>query len=517
MFHVGVLAPPQIKMVAEGRAFIPDQLPPGLRHLVLEGEPYSRGLAAGQLTKDLLLRQERELNAALFKKIPEWLLKVLEIPLIRYFWGIEKYVEPWMLQEMYGVAQSAPHEFDRLIDGYTRQLVYHGLHEVGQMMVDSGQLDMGCTVVAMQRSGERNGGGWILGRNFDFEGGRTLDREKIVKWTFPHDGLAFVSVVWAGMVGGVTAVNERGLYLSINAAGSTEHRRYGMPSTLLLVKVMKEARTALEAIEILRAQPMFITDIFVLLDSATGQLYRIEKSPATTEVLELKGPSVVANHLISEHFKNDRVNLRRQQELTTLMRQQRAEQRLTLLNPLAADSELEIAVLGILRDKGENGGKPLHLGHRAAIDALIATHSVIYNSRTQVLFVSHGPAVSGPFSGFDLRRSFAQRRPVKVGELPSDPHVPEGTFEHVRASAERVARLRQLVRNHQCAEVRASLADSEKLYPSYGLKWLQGEDSVECRHDLTYAKTKWQQALNLAPAYAEEREALKQRLEREEQ
>ena len=60
----------------------------------------------------------------------------------------------------------------------------------------------------------------IIGRNFDFEGGRIFDDEKILKWVFPSNGIPFVSVIWAGMVGAVTGVNASGVYISINAAGT---------------------------------------------------------------------------------------------------------------------------------------------------------------------------------------------------------------------------------------------------------------------------------------------------------
>ncbi len=75
---------------------------------------------------------------------------------------------------MYGISRSAPRKYDYLADPYTRQVAYHGLHEVGQMMVDQGfEEGMACTVIAVKRGRQ-----WILGRNFDFEGGRIFDKEK---------------------------------------------------------------------------------------------------------------------------------------------------------------------------------------------------------------------------------------------------------------------------------------------------------------------------------------------------
>jgi len=91
-----------------------------------------------------------------------------------------------MLEEMYGVSKSTSTDFDFLLDRFTRQIAYHGLHEVGQLAVDQGSDSMGCTVVALPH--KRN---WIIGRNFDFEGGRIFDSEKIMKWVFPERGYSF--------------------------------------------------------------------------------------------------------------------------------------------------------------------------------------------------------------------------------------------------------------------------------------------------------------------------------------
>lgn len=496
VYHLAVLTPPS-GLEPHAHATWIDKSQMGIHQLVLQGNAFGRGLKAGVLTEKLLRLQEQDLTAQLFSMIPKPLVKILEIPLIRYFWGIENYLDPWMLQEMYGVSQSAPKEFDELIDGYTRQLAYHGLHEVGQMMVDQGGDDMGCTVVAAPI-----GKSWVLGRNFDFEGGRILDREKILKWVFPDNGYAYVSVIWAGMVGGVTAVNEHGLYLSINAAGSSERRRYGMPTTLLLVKTLMAAKNASEAIAILKKEPTFITDIFVLLDTHSGELYRIEKSPQTTEVIPLNGPSVVANHLISPHFADDRVNVFRREQLTSVFRSERAEQ--LLRQPVFKSAkhvrEFELPILKIIRDKGVNKAEqPLHLGNRRAIDALIATHAVIYNSDEQVLFVSQGPALSGAFTGFDLKKSFAEKRPVIARNLPKD-SVSETQFDQVHVSNKMLKAVNASIQHGRCDEALVGL----KTIPfagGFNYSEAMGDYELNCQQDRSTALKYWQQALEQQPAY----------------
>jgi hypothetical protein len=502
VYHMGVL-PPFKGLSLSGDVTWIDKSTMGIHQLVVSGNAYSRGWNAGKVTQGLLAREEKELTEKLFAFIPHSAVVALEVPLIRYFSGIEDYLDPWMLQEMFGVSHFAPHDYDSLIDPYTRQLVFHGLHEVGQMMVDQVGDNFGCTVVAAPF-----GNSWVLGRNFDFEGGPTLDREKIMKWTFPNEGLAYVSVIWAGMVGGVTGVNERGIYLSINAAGSADRRRFGLPTTLLLVKTLMRAHNAEEAIRFLSDQPTFITDIFVLLDSASGRLFRIEKSPLRTAVLELHGPSAVTNHLLAPEFQNDVINQFRQQELTTMARSQRAEKLLAALPVAHQARDLEQPLLNILRDKGDGS---LPLGNRQAIDPLIATHGVLFNSAEQLLFVSQGPALVGPMLGFDLQASFRQRRPVVARQLPADPQVSEAIYEQVQAAQSMLKKVRRHLKKGDCTAAGAALETIE--YREAGNYFeARGDFARKCQADKPAALRDWQKALALHPAYLSERRLLEKKI-----
>ncbi len=513
-FHVGTFRPPALPVTVASSADEPTgawvgRETYGINQLILRGPPYARGLESGRLTEPLLRMQEEELTTRLFDWIPRALFVALEPLGIAYFRGIENYFEPWMAQEMYGVSKSAPHEFDGLGDGYTRQITYHGLHEIGQMMVDQKGDAIGCTVAAVPTAAS-----WIVGRNFDFEGGRVFDREKIMKWVFPDEGNAFVSVIWAGMVGAVTGVNEKGLYLSINAAGTKDYRRIGTPSTLVLLKILQYASTAEEALAIFRAETMFITDVFVLLDSRAGKLYRIEKSPRALEILPLAGPSIVTNHLVGARFASDPTNLFRRNELTSEARQLRGEARMRTLFPGTGRARKadEAKILDVLRDKGEVDGDPLHLGNRGAIDSLIAAHSVVFNGDDQSLYVGEGPGVSGPFLGFDLTASFRNRTPVRRGSLPSDPRVGATTFAAVRSLEDHVVHAEREFRRGHCDAGASLLVQAGKLAAetggeSYEYATALG-DREACRGNLAAARPHWLRALALHPAYRAEREAL---------
>lgn len=506
-YHAGVFPKPKVSLETPvSEAFWFERREHGLNHLVLFGEPFPRGRRAGEFTSHLLAQQEEQLITKLKSILPSpILIQAMVLGAITWFQGIDQYLEPAWVEEMYGTALTSSKKFDYLADGFTRQIAYHGLHEVGQMMVDQGAQDMGCTVVGLPLAKS-----WLIGRNFDFEGGRTFDSEKIVKWTFPKTGHAFVSVVFSGMVGTVTGINEQGLYISLNAAGSDDLRRLGSPSTLLITKALQEASTSEEAIALLRNAQMFITDIFVILD-ASGKLYRVEKSPARFAVREETGPTAIANHLITQEFENDQANRRRMLELTTVARETRARELIQRLNP--KDGNIEEKVLAILRDKGvDDRGQPLHLGNRRAIDSLIAAHSIVYNAETGVLFVSQGPAVAGPFLGYNLAKSFAAKRPIPAGSLPRDPVVSDLLFSRMKEAAHDIADAHRLVRNQRCQAGRMGLDAIEPELRQQGPYFHALGDAHQCAGEVEKARSAWGRALEMVPAYTKDRRDLEEKL-----
>ena len=70
---------------------------------------------------------------------------------------------------------------------------------------------------------------------------------------------------------------------------------------------------------------------------------------------------------------------------------------------------------------GGLGDQPLGLGNRNALDALIATHSVVVDATDLILWVGIGPHALGRYVGFDLRRELLGQDRPQPPELPEDP------------------------------------------------------------------------------------------------
>jgi hypothetical protein len=94
-------------------------------------------------------------------------------------------------------------------------------------------------------------------------------------------------------------------------------------------------------------------------------------------------------------------------------------------------------MVSLLRDRRGAGGTPLALGDRKAIDALIATHGVVFDTTARQLWVSEAPHLLGRFVVFDLTRLLAddfdpERDPVEIQTLPEDPLLTSGAYERHR-------------------------------------------------------------------------------------
>lgn len=512
-YHVGVMAPPRIeKNDYQGESGIwISKKEMGINQVVLKGSAYRRGLEFGKLTRDLLFLQEKELLTFFEEFIPQrFLQQMFILGLIRWFWGVEKFFDVEMLKEMLGVSKSTSSQFDYLADKFTRQVAYHGLHEVGQMFVDSNHQNMGCTVLGIPYKES-----WIIGRNFDFEAGRIFDSEKIMKWTFPKHGHAYLSIIWAGMVGAVTGINQYGVFISINAAGSEDFRRFGTPSTLVVTKALQYAKNAEQARDIIVNSQMFITDIFIVLDRKNSTLYRIEKSPERASVEKIQKHFVTTNHLFSEIWKKDKINEMRKKELTTLQRYSRGNRLISkILEEKESDlKNIEERALDFLRDKKLNDNQNLPLGNRGSIDALIATHAVIYNAFSNVIYVSQGPSLVGEFVGFDLDLSFKKGRPVRASKLKKDPDISRDTYLKVKNSYRLIKKAQSAIDNQDCSLADTLINSARPLYANNSNFFLtQGDYYFKCLKDRKKAINSWRKAQELYPAYQKERRYLKERL-----
>jgi isopenicillin-N N-acyltransferase like protein len=119
---------------------------------------------------------------------------------------------------------------------------------------------------------------------------------------------------------------------------------------------------------------------------------------------------------------------------STVERKRRADELVARARPPLTAGD----AVGLLRDRRGTGDQPLPLGDRRAIDALIATHGVVMDTKRRTLWVSEAPHLLGRFVAFELERAFAvdydPKRASALSPIPADALLTSGEYERHRAA-----------------------------------------------------------------------------------
>jgi hypothetical protein len=470
----------------------------GASLLHLEGDPYALGYANGRLTADLMQVQERELIGTVRRFFPS----------TPGFWGIATLVlvnnrslpdhVPLEYQlEVRGLAEGSTDPFPEWGYRYHRLLNYHAAHDIAHWVWDKPVV--ACTALAA-RGGATASGRLLTARNFDFEAGRHFDANKVIALYRPSEGQAFLSVSWPGMAGAVTGLNAARIFISINGAHSVDRGRIGTPVSLVIRRVLQYATSLEEAVAIVRDAQVFVTDGYLIADGETGEAVVVEKSPARTAVRPMEGDLLLqTNHFEAAEFQQDPGNLAHQAVGTTCARRARLEElvtdRATPLDPAA--------LVEVLRDRKGVGGVELGLGNRAAINALIATHSVVCDVTGGTLWVSRGPYVLGQYDAYRID-AFGEgsRAPI-----PADPLAATDAAARVEEARALLARAAEDPGRHlnELRRVLELLPDDPRALQ------LLGEGLLAAGRD-EEARGAWTRCLEVGLPFPGEAEALRSRL-----
>jgi hypothetical protein len=175
----------------------------------------------------------------------------------------------------------------------------------------------------------------------------------------------------------------------------------------------------------------------VILTDAQGRAAAVERMPGKPNFVRFL-PSKAAT---TNHFEGpgaaDPKNLSVRAKTSTLPRRSRADELLARLPARLSPTEAVSDAIALLRDRKGPGDRELALGDRSAINALIATHGVVMDTKQRVLWVSESPHLLGRFVGFDLKRMLApDYDPGNISELPAsdeDPLLTSGDYARFQA------------------------------------------------------------------------------------
>ena len=377
-----------------------------LWELYVEGDALERGLVTGALTDSLLKKQER----IFFSKISEIVPSKSKQRLLREFlkWYNRKLylnVAEEYKTEIYGISEYTSHKFDYIAPRYLRSLYLHGAHDIGHALQDLALV--GCSSFAAWGDKSEDGS-LILGRNFDFYAGDDFAKDKIVAFINPKEGNPFMMVTWAGMIGAVSGMNNKGLTVTINAGKSKIPLIAKTPISLVTREILQYATTIDEAIAIARKRKVFVSESIMVGSAIDKRAIIIEVSPNNFGVYEVSNSNqlICSNHFQSNELKNDKRN---QYQIDNSHSKYRYDRILQLFdeNPKITPA---IAV-SILRNKEGLNKDAIGYGNEKALNQLIAHHGIVFKPEQRLVWVSSNPYQLGEFVCYDLNKIFKNNKP----------------------------------------------------------------------------------------------------------
>jgi predicted choloylglycine hydrolase len=395
----------------------------GVWEMYIEGEPYERGLIYGELAKELVQRQEDVFVAQINQFVPSDIWQQFLKLMIGFFNSdLPKNIPLENQQEIYGISQSFSDDYDYIATKYMRILNYHAAHDIGHALNDYSLV--GCTSFSLKGSKTKNQE-MVIGRNFDFYVGDAFAEDKLLVFINPTKGYKFASYSWAGFTGVASGLNEKGLSVTINASKSDLPTGSKMPISLLAREILQYASNIEEAVAIAKKRHTFVSETLMIGSAADGKTVLIEKSPNKMGVYDSKSDQLVcSNHYQSDVFKNDKINIKNIEESDSKYRYARVKKLLDenhLFDPTS--------VIEVLRDQYSEKGDTLGMGNPRAVNQLIVHHSVVILPFKSRLYISTNDFQLGRFIGYDLQKTFANKKGEIVDTIAASPFLSSSAYQ----------------------------------------------------------------------------------------
>lgn len=463
--------------------------------LYIQGNPLQLGYNNGALTQSLMQKQEE----IFFSKIEGFVPSKFKQNLLRGFlkWYNRKMylnVRENFQAEIYGMSQYSSDKYNFIAPKFLRSMYLHGAHDIGHAMQDL--MMVGCTSLAVWNENTEDGD-LLIGRNFDFYVGDDFAKNKVIEFVQPEEGIPYLSVTWAGMVGVVSGMNKEGITVTINAGKSKIPLTAKTPISLVTREILQYARTIDEAIAIAEKRKVFVSESILVGSSNDKNAVIIEVSPDNFGVYEVKNTSRVlcTNHFQSEAYKNDKRNLKHIAESHSEYRYEKLQELLAENKKLNPEK-----MAAILRDKSGLKREKIGYGNEKAINQLLAHHAVIFSPQKKLVWVSANPYQLGEFVCYDLNEIFSDNR-LKSGDfskselnIPKDPFLDSPEFKNY----ERYKMMSEEVEKGIEGDVLLTddfLSRYQSLNPDFWLVYFQAGKYYYSHKEYAKAKTEFEKAL----------------------
>lgn len=374
----------------------------GLWEAYVEGEPFDRGVITGKLEKELLYTQEEAFVEQIHNLVPNNnYLSFLGLFTRVFNRDLEENFPEENKLEIYGESFSAPKDFDYISPAYDRMLNYHAAHDIGHALQSLALV--GCSSFGVW--GDHSADSSILiGRNLDFYLGDKFSKDKIVYFCNPKQGHKFAMITWAGFMGCVSGMNEKGITVTINAAKSDIPTGSATPISILAREILQYAGNVEEAFSIAKRRKTFVCETLMIGSAADKRTALIEKSVAKTILFSSDTNFIICtNHYQSDSFRRDKNNIENMATSSSFYRYLRLQELLgrnEKVSPANAAS--------ILRNQQGLHDKNIGIGNEKALNQLIAHHAIIFQPEKLRFWVTANPYQLGEFVCYDLNKVFSQ-------------------------------------------------------------------------------------------------------------
>jgi isopenicillin-N N-acyltransferase-like protein len=191
----------------------------------------------------------------------------------------------WFFGEIEGAqARLLPHMNEKYLREADAIAAAVGMHPQEARMANFFPELFHCSGFALMNSATKDGHVYH-GRVLDYMKGVGLEQNAVVIVHQPDYGHAWVNVTYAGFVGTVTAMNEKGI--SIGEMGGGGYGKWdGKPMAHLLREVMEKATTLDEAVAIMRNSPRTCEYYYVISDGKSKKAVGIAATPEKFETVK---------------------------------------------------------------------------------------------------------------------------------------------------------------------------------------------------------------------------------------
>lgn len=452
--------------------------------LHLEGSPEMIGDARGRLTARLFEELDVHVQSRIDERYGAWLEGWTASMMTRWdYRDADTHLDEPVRRELAAMAAAMPEAQTGRVSAYHRLFLYQSFDSLAAKL-DDVIVEGAAFAVARKRSASEPGN-LLVGRSLWFDLEQEVEPSRIVTVVRPDGRYPYVSIGWPGLVGVVTGINARGIFVALNPARTDDPLEDGAPAPIVLRRVLEEADTLEHAVELLRGAALRSSGVVLVGDGVQRKSVVVELAARDREdrrVTRGEDEPIVwaTDHMLREAFEGDLQNDWVKRYTSSGYRYDR------LGELLGAPGEIDPArIVTVLRDRRGTQSAELGLGNPNALENFRIAQAVVVDATAMVLWVGEGPSALGRFRAFDLSRLLGRddAPAVALDDLPADPLLYSEEYRDWIEATRAIAHAWRLLSRGYPERALASAQIAHALAPDVGeLHRLLGDIERELGH-----------------------------------